>query len=86
MKISDVGVSNSISDVPESRNTSAPSDAPANPSLDQVSVGSVAAAASRALESSNDRVTELRQQYVDGTYKVDAAALSAKIVNDHLDS
>jgi anti-sigma28 factor (negative regulator of flagellin synthesis) len=85
MKISDVSADKPVSDVRENRSTSAPAAGPTSQSADQVSLGSVAAAVSKALESSNQRVAELRQQYVSGTYKVDAAALSAKIVNDHID-
>jgi anti-sigma28 factor (negative regulator of flagellin synthesis) len=32
-----------------------------------------------------DRVAELRRRYLEGTYKVDAAQLSARIVDKHLD-
>jgi anti-sigma28 factor (negative regulator of flagellin synthesis) len=32
----------------------------------------------------NARIAELRRQYRDGAYKVDAQALSAKIIDSHL--
>lgn len=51
---------------------------------DEVHVGSVAVAASHILETSESRVAELRQQYLDGTYQVDAETLSAKIIQQHL--
>lgn len=34
--------------------------------------------------SSEDRVTELRRRYLEGSYKVDAAQLSGKIIDKHL--
>ena len=85
MKISDLSAKNSVSELSEKR-THAPAPSPAPPAADQVSVGKVAAAASKALEPADQRVAELRQKYLEGTYKVDAAALSAKIVDDHLES
>lgn len=38
----------------------------------------------QGVESSEDRVEELRRRYRAGTYKVDAADLSAKIIGQHV--
>lgn len=35
--------------------------------------------------SSEDRVAELRRQYLEGAYSVDATQLSAKIIHKHLE-
>lgn len=35
--------------------------------------------------SSEDRITELRRRYLDGSYRVDAAQLSAKIIDKHVE-
>jgi anti-sigma28 factor (negative regulator of flagellin synthesis) len=52
---------------------------------DQVSIGPVATAASKSLETPEPKIRQLRQQYLDGTYTVDAKELSAKIVDAHLE-
>ncbi len=36
--------------------------------------------------SSDQRVAELRRRYLEGTYKIDAAELSASIVDKHLEA
>ena len=54
------------------------------PARDEVAVGPVALAAANSLEAPDKRIAELRQQVQDGTYRVDSAALSAKIVDEHL--
>jgi len=51
---------------------------------DHVSLGSVAVAASNSLDASEARIAELRQQYLEGTYRVDGGKLGAKIVEEHL--
>jgi anti-sigma28 factor (negative regulator of flagellin synthesis) len=51
---------------------------------DHVSLGSVAVAASNSLDAPEPRIAELRQQYVDGVYQVDAGKLGAKIIDEHL--
>lgn len=51
---------------------------------DEVNVSSVAQAASKALEVPESKIQELREQYLDGTYKVDAKELSSKILDEHL--
>jgi len=51
---------------------------------DHVSLGSVAVAASNSLDAPEARIAELRQQYLEGTYQVDAGKLGAKIVDEHL--
>jgi len=51
-----------------------------------------AAAASKQIEKENPgttpereaRIAELRQQYQQGLYRVDAATLSARIIDEHL--
>ena len=50
---------------------------------DQTKLGSVATALHQSSEQREARVAQLRQQYLDGTYHVDASSLSSKIVNDH---
>jgi anti-sigma28 factor (negative regulator of flagellin synthesis) len=54
------------------------------PAGDEVSVGAVALAAANSLEAPDSRTTELRQKVLDGTYRVDSAAVSAKIIDEHL--
>lgn len=66
-------------DIKETEQPIAPGSAP-----DQVSVGPVALAASKSLDASESKIAELRQQYLDGTYGVDAKELSARIVDEHL--
>jgi Anti-sigma-28 factor, FlgM len=62
-----------------------PTDVPSpNPPEDQISMGRVAVAASNSLSVSEQRILELRHQYLDESYSVDAQELSAKIVDDHL--
>lgn len=51
---------------------------------DEASVGPVALAASNSLDAPESRIAELRQQFLDGAYQVDANILSAKIVDEHL--
>ncbi|MBV9761652.1 MAG: flagellar biosynthesis anti-sigma factor FlgM [Acidobacteriaceae bacterium] len=58
---------------------------PGGPTADQANVGAVALAASKSLDTSESKVAELRQQFIDGTYRVDSRALSARIIEDHLD-
>lgn len=58
-------------------------------SLPAGSNGAAAAVAreSEPLQTDNlpeDRVAELRRRYLEGGYKVDAAKLSAKIIDKHL--
>lgn len=86
MKISNIGANNSFSELAENKGASTPVQNPASASTDQIAVGNVATAASKALETSNQRVEELRRKYLDGTYNVDATALSSKIVSDHIES
>jgi anti-sigma28 factor (negative regulator of flagellin synthesis) len=50
---------------------------------DQTSLGAIATALQPS-ESSNARVAELRKQFLNGSYQVDAASLSRKIVSDHI--
>ncbi len=56
----------------------------AGPLQDEASISSIALAASKSLETPESKIQELRAQYLDGTYKVDAKDLSAKIVDEHL--
>ncbi len=51
---------------------------------DEVSLGPVALAASSSLDAPDARIVELRQQYLDGSYQVEAHKLGAKIVDEHL--
>jgi anti-sigma28 factor (negative regulator of flagellin synthesis) len=51
---------------------------------DHVSLGSVAVAASNSLDEPEARIAELRQQYLEGAYQVDAGELSARIIDEHL--
>jgi anti-sigma28 factor (negative regulator of flagellin synthesis) len=36
-------------------------------------------------DRSEERIAELRRRYLEGTYKVDATQLSAKIIDKHLE-
>lgn len=58
--------------------------APGAAATDQASVGAVALAASQILEASEPKIAALRQQYLDGTYRVDPNELSSRIVDEHL--
>jgi anti-sigma28 factor (negative regulator of flagellin synthesis) len=53
--------------------------------FDEASLGSVAKAVSQGLVASEARVAELRAQYQSGSYKVDAADLSSKLIDEHLE-
>jgi anti-sigma28 factor (negative regulator of flagellin synthesis) len=60
--------------------------APAPESVqDEVTIGNVTLAAANAIDAPESRIAELRQQILDGTYKVDAHSLSSKIIDEHLD-
>ncbi len=50
--------------------------------LDADSVSGIAVTAS---DNRDSRVAELRQQVEDGTYKVDPAELTGKLIDSHLD-
>jgi anti-sigma28 factor (negative regulator of flagellin synthesis) len=52
---------------------------------DEVNVGAVALAASTSIDAPDSRVAELRQQVLDGSYQVDSARLSSKIIDEHLE-
>jgi anti-sigma28 factor (negative regulator of flagellin synthesis) len=51
---------------------------------DKVSIGPIAAAASNTLNAPAEKIAELREQYLSGTYSVDADKLSSKIIDEHL--
>lgn len=51
---------------------------------DQINIGTIASAASNTLEVSDAKIAELREQYLNGTYQVDADKLSSKIIDEHL--
>lgn len=51
---------------------------------DEATVSPVAQAVSKVLEDDDAKVQNLRAQYRDGTYQVDAGKLSAKIVDEQL--
>ena len=53
---------------------------------DKVTIGTIASAASNTLEPSDEKITGLREQYLNGTYTVDAHKLSSKIIDEHLKS
>jgi anti-sigma28 factor (negative regulator of flagellin synthesis) len=44
----------------------------------------IAAAREQVLTSGEARLADLRSQYLNGTYRVEAAKVAAKIVDDHL--
>jgi anti-sigma28 factor (negative regulator of flagellin synthesis) len=48
---------------------------------DQVAISELARLATQLDTASDERIRELRQKYVSGTYSVDAAALSRKIID-----
>jgi len=37
-------------------------------------------------DTPNERIAELRRRYLEGSYKIDAAEVSAKIVDKHLEA
>jgi anti-sigma28 factor (negative regulator of flagellin synthesis) len=51
---------------------------------DRSDVSSVAGAASQDTEKRADRVKELREQFLSGSYQPDAAKVAQKIVEEHL--
>lgn len=52
---------------------------------DEIDMGTVALAASSSLDASDPRIAQLRQQVLDGTYKVDSTRVSSKIIDEHLE-
>jgi anti-sigma28 factor (negative regulator of flagellin synthesis) len=69
--------------------------APANPATpghqelpehvaDRSDVSTAASIANQDSEKRDNRVAELRQQYVSGSYQPDAGKVAAKIVDEHL--
>ncbi len=87
MKISDASSAEAAGHVqpvasPDAKQTE-PAVAPGS-TQDQVSLWSVALAASRSLDAPEAKIAELREQYLDGTYHVATEKLSAKIVKEHL--
>jgi anti-sigma28 factor (negative regulator of flagellin synthesis) len=51
---------------------------------DQIDIGPVASAASNTLDAPPEKIAELRERYLNGTYQVDADKLSSKIIDEHL--
>ncbi len=57
-----------------------------NSRVESQEVDSVSGVASGAAEARASRVAELQQSVQSGTYKIDAAEVSASIIDKHLDS
>lgn len=53
---------------------------------DKVEIGPIASAASKAIEFQDEKIAQLREQYLNGTYQVDADKLSSKLIDEHLQS
>jgi anti-sigma28 factor (negative regulator of flagellin synthesis) len=51
---------------------------------DNISIGPIASAASNTLNAPDEKIAELRERYLNGTYSVDADKLSSKIIDEHL--
>lgn len=51
---------------------------------DHSEIGAAASAASQALDGNDDRISELRRQYLNGSYQPEPAKVAAKIVDEHL--
>jgi flagellar biosynthesis anti-sigma factor FlgM len=51
---------------------------------DRLDISSAATAASQGIQNHEDRIAELRQAYLSGSYQPDAAKIAAKIVDEHL--
>jgi anti-sigma28 factor (negative regulator of flagellin synthesis) len=58
--------------------------APPGSDHDKADIGPIASAASNALESQHEKIAQLREQYLNGTYEVDADKLSSKLIDEHL--
>lgn len=55
-----------------------------NPAQKETSAEPIVVLASNRLEPPGSKILELREQYLEGTYKVDAKELSSRIINEHL--
>jgi anti-sigma28 factor (negative regulator of flagellin synthesis) len=78
LKISDTPPKNPAGDVQQAMPT-----AP-EPRGEEASPEPAALVAGNAMEAPESKILQLRKQYLDGTYKVDAKDLSEKIVDYHL--
>jgi anti-sigma28 factor (negative regulator of flagellin synthesis) len=65
-------------------NTASQAAAPARARQREPISPAIVAAREQAVTNTEARIAELRKQHLAGTYKVDAAELAAKIVDDHL--
>jgi anti-sigma28 factor (negative regulator of flagellin synthesis) len=86
LRIPDLG---STGSVPEIRPAAKPDPPGQNESsqavtADHSDVNPTTTAASQALAKQDDRVAELRQRYLSGSYQTDSAKIAAKIVDEHL--
>ena len=57
---------------------------PPSSEQDEVNIGPLASAASNTLEAPDAKIAQLREQYLNGTYQVDADKLSSKLIDEHL--
>lgn len=87
MRIPEVRTTEAIPEVRPSANQSAtPSQSelvPAAP-VDHSEVSPAASVASQAVDTRDERVAELRQRYLSGSYQPDTTKVAAKIVEEHL--
>jgi anti-sigma28 factor (negative regulator of flagellin synthesis) len=60
------------------------SESPNVAAKDEAVLGKVASAMNEAIRARDARVAELHEQHLRGSYHVDAAKISSKIVDEHL--
>jgi anti-sigma28 factor (negative regulator of flagellin synthesis) len=86
LRIPDLGSPKSVPDVRPAANPAPPAQDESSPAVtaDHSDVSPAVTAASQALAKQDDRVAELRQLYLSGSYQTDAAKVAAKIVDEHL--
>lgn len=53
--------------------------------VDRSDLSSAASVASQAIQNREDRIAELRQAYLSGSYRPDPAKVAAKIVDEHIE-
>jgi anti-sigma28 factor (negative regulator of flagellin synthesis) len=86
MKISGLPSSQPIPESPNNIKSSASADSGRvnRTGVDAAELGPVSSGINSLMQADESRVEALRAQYLSGSYRVDAKALSAKIVSDHL--
>jgi anti-sigma28 factor (negative regulator of flagellin synthesis) len=86
LRIPELGSTEAASELRPRANQGVPGhqESPENATPDHSEVSAAASAASQDIEKRTDRVKELREQFLNGSYQTDANKVAAKIVDEHL--